>query len=61
MIKGVVALISKERLAGFRTGFLVRGNGWLEVINEAGKLMTDLKDVEFHFNKTLHLYSGPLK
>ena len=24
-------------------------------------LMTDLKDVEFHFDKTLRLYSGPLK
>ena len=37
MIKGVVALISEERLAGFRTGFLVRSNRWSEVINEAGK------------------------
>ncbi len=37
MIKGVVALISEECLAGFRTGFLVRGNRWSEVINEAGK------------------------
>ncbi len=24
-------------------------------------LITNLKDVEFYFNKTLHLYSGPLK
>ena len=37
VIKGVVASIGEERLAGFGTGFLVRGNGWSEVIDEAGK------------------------
>ncbi len=37
MIKGVVALIGEERLAGFALGFFECGNGRLKVINETGK------------------------
>ncbi len=37
MIKGVVALISEERLAGFALGFFEYGNGRSKVINKTGK------------------------